>query len=109
MVGDRSGTGEEALVGVSAVGASSFSMRKVRTGLAAFVAVGGAAFYLYGPAVTPALNAAASGECNDLVGGNYRSYQLQWVVGTRPHWLCSDRYRPGDPTIDMGWWVTPGF
>ena len=96
-------------MGVSAVGASSFSMRKVRTGLSAFVVLGGAAFYLYGPAVTPALNSAATNECNDLVGGNYRSYQLQWVVGTRPHWLCSNRFQPADGPLDLGWWVTPGF
>ncbi len=96
-------------MGVSAVGASSFSMRKVRSGLTAFVVVGAAAFYLYGPAVTPALNSAAANECNDLVGGNYRSYHLRWVVGTRPHWLCSDRFQPAAGASNMGWWVTPGF
>jgi hypothetical protein len=96
-------------VGVSAVGASSFSIRKVRTGLVALVALGGTAFYFYGPAVTPVLHSAAAAECNDLIGGNYRSYQLQWVVGSSPRWMCSNRHKPAEKAVDMGWWVTPGF
>lgn len=94
-------------MGVSAVGAGGLSMRKIHTGLAALLALGSAAFYLYGPAVTPALHGAAARECNELVGGDYRSYSLRWVVGSRPHWVCGNRFRPAQQPVDLGWWVTP--
>jgi hypothetical protein len=79
------------------------------TGAVALAVFGGAGFYLYGPPVTPALQGAAMSECNELIGGNYRSYQLEWVVASRPHWLCSNRFKPAEDAVDMGWWVTPGL
>jgi hypothetical protein len=96
-------------VGVSLVGATKSSVARL-TSLLCFVGVlGGAGFYLYGPAVTPALHSAAMAECNDLTGGNYRSYSLVWVPSTRPHWLCGDRSDLEKPPVDLGWWVTPRF
>ena len=94
-------------MGVSATGASGRSLERMRTGAIVLGTLGAAAFYFYGPAVTPAMTAAAASECNDLIGGNYRSYQLQWVVTSQPHWLCSNRFRPADDPVDMGWWVAP--
>lgn len=94
-------------MGVSVTGASGASLTRIRNaavGLGALAALG---FYFYGPVVTPAMNGAAASECNDLVGGNYRSYRLDWVVSSRPHWMCSNRYRPADGSVDLGWWVAP--
>ena len=96
-------------MGVSVTGASGRSLTRMRTGGIVLGVLGATAFYFYGPAVTPAMNSAAASECNDLIGGNYRSYQLQWVVNTRPHWLCSNGFQPAETPLDMGWWVTPGF
>lgn len=96
-------------MGVSVVGASGRSLTKMGTAAAALTILGGAGFYLYGPPVTPALHGAAMSECNELIGGNYRNYQLTWVVDTRRHWLCSDRFKPAADPVDMGWWVTPGL
>lgn len=96
-------------MGVSATGASGRSIARMRTGAVVLGVLAGAGLYLYGPVVAPALHAAAAAECNEVVGGNYRSYRLDWVVDVRPHWLCSNRFRPGDDPVDMGWWVAPGF
>jgi hypothetical protein len=96
-------------MGVSVVGASGRSLTRLATAAASLGVLGAAGFYLYGPAVTPALHGAAASECNELIGGNYRSYHLEWVVATRPHWVCSNRFKPAEDAVDMGWWVTPGF
>lgn len=94
-------------MGVSVTGASGRSLTRIRNagvGLGALAAIG---FYFYGPVVTPAMNGAAASECNDLIGGNYRSYRLDWVVSSRPHWMCSNRSRPADGSVNLGWWVAP--
>ena len=96
-------------MGVSVTGASGRSLARMRTAGLTLGLLGGAAFYLYGPPVTPALHGAAAAECNDLAGGNYRSYRLDWVVGTRPHWLCGNASRPREEPVDMGWMVLPDF
>lgn len=96
-------------MGVSVTGASGRSLARMRTAGLTLGLLGGAAFYLYGPPVTPALHGAAAAECNDLAGGNYRSYRLEWVTGTPSHWQCFDRSEPAQKPVDMGWWVTPGF
>lgn len=96
-------------MGVSVTGASGRSLARMRTAGLTLGLLGGAAFYLYGPPVTPALHGAAAAECNDLAGGNYRSYRLEWVTGTPSHWQCFDRAEPAEKPVDMGWWVTPGF
>jgi hypothetical protein len=96
-------------MGVSLVGASGSSVKRLASTFTVLGVLGAAGFYLYGPAVTPALQGAAINECNDLMGGNYRSFRLTWISGTQPHWMCSNRYQPGEPAVDMGWWVTPGF
>ncbi len=95
-------------MGVSLTGSRGLSMAKIKTFSAVTGAVAGAALYLYGPAVTPALQAAAVSECNELTGGNFRSHRLDWVVGTRPHWTCWDLRDASRDPIDLGWWVTPG-
>ncbi|GAB2750738.1 hypothetical protein [Nocardioides pakistanensis] len=94
-------------MGVRLDGARGLSPRRLRVGavlVAAALLVGG---YLYGPPVLPLLRDAATAECNELAGGDYRSYQLEWVVDVRPHWLCGDRSRPAEPAVDLGWWVAP--
>jgi hypothetical protein len=89
------------------VGVSGRSLARIRNAAIGIGLVGGVAFYLYGPAVTPALHEAAATECNELTSGNYRSYALEWVVGVRPHWLCGDRRDLAKAPVDLGWWVTP--
>jgi hypothetical protein len=96
-------------VGVSVVGASGRSLARIGTISGVLGVFGAMALYIYGPAVTPAMHGAAMAECNDLITGNYRSYRLEWVAGTRPHWLCSNRFKPAEDPIDMGWWVSPSF
>ena len=96
-------------MGVSVTGATGNSVARLTTLFTVLGVLGGVGFYVYGPAVTPALHGAALSECNERIGGNYRSYHLEWVVETRPHWLCSNRYKPAQDPIDLGWWVTPGF
>lgn len=96
-------------MGVSVIGASGRSLARIRTAAISLGLLGGALFYLYGPPVTPALHGAAATECNDLTGGNYRSYHLEWVVGSRPHWLCGNRAEPAERPVDLGWWVTPSL
>lgn len=66
-----------------------------------------AAFYLYGPPVTPTFRAAAVSACNEHSGGNFRSYRLHWDFGTRPHWSCWDASRPQQNAVSFGWWVNP--
>lgn len=94
-------------MGVSATGARGWSLGRLATTLTTLAVVGGAGFYLYGPPVTPALNGAAASECNEVAGGSYRHYRLSWVVSARPHWLCADSREPGEPPVDLGWWVAP--
>ena len=94
-------------MGISATGAPAISMARLRTLLATVAVVGATAFYLYGPVVTPAFRAAATTECNEMTGGSYRSFDLDWVLGIRPHWSCRDRSEPADAPVDLGWWVTP--
>lgn len=94
-------------MGVSVTGASGRSLTRIRNTAIGLGLLGAVGFYLYGPVVTPAMNSAAASECNGLIGGNYRSYRLSWVVSSRPHWECSNRDRPADGAVDLGWWVPP--
>ena len=87
---------------------SRMSMSSIRTMLGTVAALGAIAFYLYGPVVTPVMHAAAVSGCNEITGGNFRSYELEWRIGSRPHWECWDLSEPADPPFNMGWWVTPG-
>ena len=96
-------------MGVKLVGETGRSLSRMSHITSTLVVLGSVAFYFYGPAVTPALHAAAAAECNDLAGGNYRSYRLAWVVGTRPHWLCGNAARPREEPVDLGWMVLPDF
>jgi hypothetical protein len=87
---------------------SRLSMATIRT---IGIIVGAAlslAYYAYGPAVTPIMQAAATSSCNEATGGNFRSYYLEWVATSRPHWNCWDRRDPTAAPMDMGWWVMPG-
>jgi len=90
---------------VSLTGSRGLSMAKVKTVSIVFGVAGALSFYLYGPAVTPMLYAAAATTCNEMTGGNFRSYQLDWVVAARPHWSCRDRSDPAKAPMNMGWWV----
>ena len=96
-------------MGVSATGQTGLSMRSVKSVFIVFAVFVGFAIYFYGPPVTPALRTAASQECNEYAGGNYRSYQLDWVSGpgSTPHWSCWDQSRPNKAAISLGWWVSP--
>jgi hypothetical protein len=105
----RAGVEGGGRMGISATGAPAISMAKLRGALASVVILGGAAFYLYGPPVTPAFRGAAMTECNEMTGGSYRSFDLDWVVGLRPRWSCGDRSEPAAARTDMGWWVTPAW
>jgi hypothetical protein len=96
-------------MGVSVVGASGRSLARIRTSAIALGVISGLAFYAYGPLVTPVLYGAASSRCNEIAGSNFRSYHLEWTVGTHPHWLCWDRSDLAAGPVDMGWWVTPSF
>jgi len=84
------------------------SIASIRTILAAFAIVSGVGFYIYGPAVTPLMNASAAASCNEITGGSFRGYHLEWVVGSRPHWGCWDNRDPAAAPVNLGWWVTPG-
>ena len=90
---------------VSLTGSRGLSMTSIKTVSVVVGIAAGAAFYLYGPTVTPVLHAAATTSCNDMTGGNFRSYRLQWVVAARPHWDCSDARNPAAGSRNMGWWV----
>jgi hypothetical protein len=94
-------------MGVSVTGASGRSLARLGTAAAVLGVLGAAGFYVYGPPVTPAMHGAAVTQCNQLTGGNYRSYHLEWVVEVRPHWLCGNRSAPSEPPVNLGWWVTP--
>jgi hypothetical protein len=96
-------------MGISASGERGLSVSGVRSLIIVFTVFLGAAIYFYGPPVTPALRAAATAECNDYAGGNFRSYQLHWVTGpgSTPHWQCWDASRPTEKAISLGWWVDP--
>ena len=92
---------------VSLTGAR-ISMAQIRGTAIAVALVSGLGFYAYGPAVTPLMHAAAVSGCNELTGGSFRSYHLEWAVGVRPHWSCWDLSDPANPPANLGWWVTPG-
>lgn len=85
---------------------SGLSLDSLKTISVVVGAVAGAAFYLYGPAVTPTMHASAVETCNELTGGNYRSYRLSWVLAPRPHWSCWDASDPTVRPLDLGWWVS---
>ena len=66
--------------------------------------------FLYGPAVTPRMRAAAHDRCNALTGDTYRDYRLVWETTSyhslnRPHWMCFDLANPERKPINLGWWV----
>lgn len=94
-------------MGVSATG-SRMSMASIRAMLVAFGVAASLGFYMYGPPVTRVMHSAAVSSCNELAGGNYRSYHLEWTVLPRPHWRCWNLSEPAEPPADLGWWVTPG-
>ena len=96
-------------MGVSAVGQSGLTLRGMRAFLFLFLLLVATIVYFYGPLVTPTVSAAARDECNEITGGNFRSYRLEWVSGpgNRPHWSCWDAGDPGSDAVDLGWWVNP--
>lgn len=94
-------------MGVSATGAKSLSMFNIQLILAVIMAALGLTFYFYGPAITPVMHAAAASDCNEITGGNFRSFHLQWVSASEPHWNCWDKSDPAKDPVNLGWWVTP--
>lgn len=81
-------------------------MRTIRSASAAGAAALATAFYFFGPVMTPLMHGAALKTCNDLAGGNYRSFRLTWQVSSHPHWSCWDASKPMKPTVNLGWWVS---
>ncbi len=96
-------------MGVSVAGETGLSMRSVKSLLVVFGVLLAFGVYFYGPPITPAVRTAANQTCNEYAGGNYRSYDLEWVSGpgNTPHWSCWDRRRPEVSPISLGWWVDP--
>lgn len=94
-------------MGVRLHGTSAVTLRRLAVAAVVLAVAAGAWLYLQGPRTIPVLHDAAAAECNDLTGGSYRDYRLEWVVGLRPHWECSERFPPGQPSVDLGWWVSP--
>jgi hypothetical protein len=103
---------QESRVGVSAVGQTRPKAATIRNvamsvlGLALFAA------WLYLPPLVPNLTNAAARECNDLGGGDFRTYRLEWRTTTltsldQPHWLCWNTRTADEPGVDLGWWVAP--
>ncbi len=65
--------------------------------------------YFYGPPLAPNMVDAARHTCNELTGGNSRSFSLVWETTTydsiaAPHWVCYDLGTPGHPGTSLGWW-----
>ncbi len=96
-------------MGVSATGQTGLSIRSVKSLFIVLVVCFGIGVYFYGPPVTPAFRSAANEACNEYAGGNFRSYQLDWISapGSTPHWSCWDERRPQKRAISLGWWVDP--
>ncbi|MGZ4438095.1 MAG: hypothetical protein ACXVWU_10820 [Nocardioides sp.] len=94
-------------MGVSVTASRTISAAVIRRGAIAIAVVFATLYYLYGPAVTPAVHAAAVTKCNEYASGNYRSFRLGWVVSYQPHWTCWDASRPTKPDVSFGWWVNP--
>jgi hypothetical protein len=92
-------------MGVSLTGSRGLSLAKIKSASAVLGVAVGVGAYLYGPAVTPVMHAAALSSCNELTGGDFRSYRLDWVVDTRPHWNCWDSRSPDKAPVNLGWWV----
>ena len=96
-------------MGVSAIGQriSASTVRHVAATIAVFVAL---FYFFYGPPLTAGLSEAAHRECNREIRSDYRSYRLEWRTTTysgvnRPHWVCFDLSRPGQPGHSLGWWA----
>lgn len=94
-------------MGVSATGAKGLSMFSIQMIMVSILAALSLTFYFYGPAITPVMHSAAASDCNEMMGGNFRSYHLQWVTETDPHWNCWDKSDPARHPVNLGWWVTP--
>ena len=96
-------------MGVSAVGQSGLSTRSIRSMLVVIFVLLAAAIYFYGPMVAPGMERAATQECNEYAGGNFRSYRLDWVTwpDADPHWSCWDARKPEVKAVDLGWWTNP--
>ena len=90
---------------VSLTGSRGLSMASIKWVSAVIGATASVAFYLYGPTVTPFMHAAATTTCNQMTGGNFRSYRLDWVVSAQPHWNCWDQRESAKAPRNLGWWV----
>ena len=92
-------------MGVSVTGSTGWSMTTIRAVSVLGGAVFGVLFYMFGPALTPSLHAAAMSSCNEHTGGDFRNFRIDWVLGLEPHWDCRDTADPARPAVDMGWWA----
>lgn len=99
-------------MGVSATGKTKFTNSNVAKLLVTFLIVLGGVFYFYGPLMVPALKNGAIDTCNELEGGNFRSYRLEWVSWTLdrqvlPHWECTSISTEGKnrKPVDLGWYA----
>ncbi len=96
-------------MGVSAVG-QGLRPATVRHVVATLIVFAGVFVYFYGPPLTPNLSGAARHTCNDMVGGKFRNFALEWRTTTygsidAPHWVCYDLEKPGHPGTSLGWWA----
>lgn len=91
---------------VSLTGTSGRGLRKLTTAASVALVALLLAFYVYGPPSASLLRSAAATKCNDVTGGSFRNYALQWQVGWRPHWDCFDLRDAGSEPVNLGWWVS---
>jgi hypothetical protein len=99
-------------MGVSAVGERGISPRTVPVLGSAVLLCLALLVYVFGPPLVPGLRSAAADRCNQMVGGDFRSFRLDWKAPWHPtwdlpHWSCRDIRTPGETPVSFGWWVNP--
>lgn len=102
-------------MGISLTGMTVFTKGNVAKGFIVFFLLFALFVYLFGPPITPALRNAAIERCNAAQGGDYRSYQVEWLTlsffGSHfpPHWECTNVNHPERAPINFGWWAGVSF
>ncbi len=96
-------------MGVSMIGQANRAAQ-ARYILATMLVFGTLFYFFYGPPLTKKFREAAMEQCNQLTGGSYRTYRLEWRTTTYksidvPHWTCFDTQTPEKPPVNLGWWV----
>ena len=96
-------------MGISAVG-QGVRLSTVKYAVATLLVFVGMFAFFYGPPLAPNLSDAARKSCNEMTGGDFRSFSLVWRTTTydsidAPHWVCYDLGTPGHPGTSLGWWA----